>query len=364
MTAHVTEVLLDRVCLPMSRSKPKGNGYGGLGMLVTEFSTDVVAAPERFALWAEATEQSHMRNLLDSNDRRDFRARMRGLDLGEVQVAALAYPHLEIARTTRLIRQSDPEVYQINYFLRGQGIVSLDRRDVTLGAGDLVVMDSSRPFRGDVHAGPGRWSHVTVQCSRGLLPLPEKTVQRLLAVPISGRSGMGGMFARWLSDLNARADEFTPADIPTLTSVTLDLLASVIARCLGAEESLTGETRKTALRARINAFVEQHLADTDMGPQTIADAHHISLRHLQQLLAEDGTSPAAWIRHRRLERCRFDLADPRLNARRIQAVAARWGFTDPAHFSRLFRAAYGIPPRDYRNLLPEACANRQQPSAE
>ncbi|MFJ9680308.1 hypothetical protein ACIRP2_19915, partial [Streptomyces sp. NPDC101194] len=42
-----------------------------------------------------------------------------------------------------------------------------------------------------------------------------------------------------------------------------------------------------------------------MTPQTIADAHHISLRHLPQLLAEDGTSPSAWIRHRRLERCRL-----------------------------------------------------------
>ncbi|WP_234365465.1 helix-turn-helix transcriptional regulator [Streptomyces sp. RTd22] len=101
-----------------------------------------------------------------------------------------------------------------------------------------------------------------------------------------------------------------------------------------------------------------------MTPQAIAAAHHISLRHLQQLLAEDDTSPAAWIRHRRLERCRLDLADPRLNARPIQAIGAHWGFTNPTHFSRLFRATYGIPPRDYRNLQPKACANRQQPCAD
>ncbi|BDM74973.1 AraC family transcriptional regulator (plasmid) [Streptomyces nigrescens] len=333
-------------------------------MLVTEFSTDVVAAPERFALWTEATEQSHMRNWLHSNNRTDFRARMRGLDLREVQAAALAYPHLEIARTTKLIRQSDPEVYQINYFAGGQGILSLDRRDTALSTGDLVVLDSSRPFRGNVHADPGRWSHVTMQCPRGLLPLPEKTVQRLLAVPISGRSGMGGVFARWLADLNARAGEFTPADVSTLTSVTLDLLASTLARFLEAEEALTPEARRTALRARINTFVEQHLADPAMTPQTIADAHHISLRHLQQLLAEDGTSPAAWIRHRRLEGCRLDLANPHLHTRPIQAITARWGFTDPKHFSRLFRATYGIPPRDYRDQSREACANRHQPCAD
>ncbi|MEU1784945.1 helix-turn-helix domain-containing protein [Streptomyces sparsogenes] len=333
-------------------------------MLVTEFSTDVVAAPERFALWEEATAQSHMRNRLRSNDQDDFRAKMRVLDFGKVQVSALAYSHLGIARTAKLIRQSDPEVYLINYFLAGEGTISVDRDDKVLSTGDLLVTDSSRPYCGNVRAVPDRWSHVTVQCPRRLLPLPEKRVQSLLAVPISGRHGMGGVFARWLADLNARAGEFTPADIPTLASVTLDLLTSALAGCLEVEVTLSPEARRSALRARINAFIEQHLADPALTPQAIADAHHMSLRHLQQLLAEHDTSAAAWIRHRRLERCRLDLINPRLNARPIQAIAERWGFTNPTHFSRLFRATYGIPPRDYRRLPPKACANRQQPCAE
>ncbi len=333
-------------------------------MLVTEFSTEVVAAPERFELFAETTGRSHMRSRLRSDDQDDFRAKMRVLDLGELQISAMSFSHLEIARTARLIRQSDPEVYLINYFLRDEGVLSQAGSELTLGVGDLVMLDSSRPYRGDVHAVLGRWSHVTVQLPRELMPLPDKTVQALLGAPIDGRRGMGGVLVRWLTDLNARACEFTPADIPSLASFTLDLLASAIARCLEAEEELSPEARRNALRAQINTFVEQHLADPAMTPQTIADAHHVSLRHLQQLLAEDDTSPAAWIRHRRLERCRLDLTNPHLNARPIQAIAERWGFTSPTHFSRLFRDTYGISPRDYRNLPPKACANRQQPCAE
>jgi transcriptional regulator GlxA family with amidase domain len=32
----------------------------------------------------------------------------------------------------------------------------------------------------------------------------------------------------------------------------------------------------------------------------------------------------------------------------VSAIAARWGLIDAAHFSRLFRAAYGLPPAEYR----------------
>lgn len=32
----------------------------------------------------------------------------------------------------------------------------------------------------------------------------------------------------------------------------------------------------------------------------------------------------------------------------MSAIAARWGLVDAAHFSRLFRAAYGLPPTEYR----------------
>jgi hypothetical protein len=85
----------------------------------------------------------------------------------------------------------------------------------------------------------------------------------------------------------------------------------------------------------------------------------------QEDLQEHDMTVAAWIRSRRLDRCRRDLADPGLWARPVSAIGARWGFPDGAHFSRVFRAAYGIPPREYRRRAARAravnhlCARRQ-----
>ncbi|QES47002.1 AraC family transcriptional regulator [Streptomyces venezuelae] len=318
-------------------------------MLVTEFSTEGVAAPERFPLWAEAAATSHMRNRLRSNARDDFRARLRTVALAEAQLSALAFPHLEIARTNRLIRQADPEVWQVSYLAAAHGTVSLLRSETTLRPGDLLVLDSSRPYHGNIHTPGGEWSQLTLQIPRALLPLPEKLMQSMLAVPIGTGSGMGALLARWLTDLNTRAHEFTPADVSALTTMTLDLLSSVVARCRDAEDAMDPESRRRALQVRILDFTRRQLADPRLTPESIAAAHGISTRLLYTLFREQGLTVAAWIRTCRLERCRRDLADPRARAHTVHAVAARWGFTDPAHFSRAFRTAYGMTPTDYRH---------------
>ncbi|MFI9628893.1 helix-turn-helix domain-containing protein [Streptomyces sp. NPDC052042] len=319
-------------------------------MLVTEFTTEVVAAPERFALWEDIAERSHLRNVLRSEEKDDFRARMRLLTLGEAtQISALALPHLNVLRTPRLIRQYDPEVYQVQCVIAGSGRLTYAGCTREYGSGHLVMADSSRPLDVTLRATPEKWSSVVATVPRALLPLPERVVRPLIGVPIPSGSGMAAVLGRWITDLHHRAHEFTPRDVPALASVTADLLTSMVGRCLDAEHAVPPEARRSALRVETRKFVERNLGDPRLTPQAVADAHHISLRLLQQLFAENGSSPAAWIRQRRLERCRADLADPSLAGASIQAVAARWGLTDPAHFSRLFRAAYGLPPREYRH---------------
>lgn len=318
-------------------------------MLVTEFSTGDVAPRDRFASFEAFATQSHIRTVLRSNQQDDFRARMRVLELGELQVSALTYPHLEVVRTPKLIRQGDPEVYEINSVLAVSGRMSQDGHEATFRSGDLVLLDSSRPFRVWLDAAPDRVATVVARIPRALLPLPWTAVRRLVATPIPATHGMSGVFHRWLADLAANAGGFTPANVPTLASITTDLLTSLLGRHLDTGETMTPQSRRRTLRVQVHDFVRQHLGDPSLSPVTLAEAHRVSVRSLQQLFADEGTTPAAWIRHLRLERCRHDLADPRLRLRPVHAVAARWGFTDAGHFSRAFRAAYGVPPRDYRH---------------
>ncbi|GAB2902428.1 helix-turn-helix domain-containing protein [Streptomyces mayteni] len=317
-------------------------------MSVTEFSTEIVAPRDRFALFAQAAHRSHVVSRLNSDHRHDFAAGMRLLSLGELQLSALTFPQLDVLRTPPLIRRSDPEVFMVNCVVDGSGSVGVVKRDTGFGVGDILLLDSSRPYDGRFRPGADGCGQLVAQFPHRMLPLPEKALRRLLAVPLSGQRGLGGVLRRWMTDLHARADEFTPADLPALASVTMDLLAALFGQALDSEEALPPDSRRRALRRRVRDYVGRHLADPTLSPRTIAAAHHVSVRHLHQLFEEDGTTPAAWIRSLRLERCRRDLTDPTLDARPVAGIGLRWGFTDPAHFSRVFRAAYGMPPGAYR----------------
>ena len=74
----------------------------------------------------------------------------------------------------------------------------------------------------------------------------------------------------------------------------------------------------------------------------------MSKRYLHRLFEEDGSTVSGWIRQLRLERCRRDLADPSRRDETVTSIGARWGLTNPAHLSRLFRDVFGVSPTEYR----------------
>jgi AraC-like DNA-binding protein len=155
------------------------------------------------------------------------------------------------------------------------------------------------------------------------------------------------------------------ADVDPTRAVQLAVLAYAALEVLGIRDGhepdngrtlLPPENRRQALLRRIHAFIESHLGDPQLSPAAVAAAHHISLRYLHKLFEPGTHGVAAVIRQRRLERCRDDLLDPAQVDRPVAGIAARWGFSSAAHFSRVFREAYGLPPAEFRRAyrLPAA----------
>jgi AraC family transcriptional regulator len=86
---------------------------------------------------------------------------------------------------------------------------------------------------------------------------------------------------------------------------------------------------------------------TPLALTEMAAAAGISTGHLSRLFsAEYGIGPVAAIELVRLARSATLLQRSNLT---VGAVASACGFANPFHFSRRFRAVYGVPPRNYRS---------------
>ncbi|MFI1566867.1 helix-turn-helix domain-containing protein [Streptomyces sp. NPDC020490] len=316
--------------------------------MITVYDSDRVLPSQRVEAWAAATALSLVPTRMQITAPAEFGARLGVLRLGAVQLSEMSYARLNSQRTPRLIRQSDPEQYQIAAVLSGEQGIEQQRRQAVLRSGDLVLYDSSRPFTATASADGTRSGSLLLQFPKTLLPFPAERLAGLLAVPLPGRQGVGKLLAGMLRELAEEHRHLGPVDLARLGTTAVDLTAHLVGHLLERESGLPPETRSRSLFLQITAFVQAHLGVDGLGPEMIAAAHHLSARTVQRLFQQQGTTVSAFVREQRLGRCRRDLADPSLAHHSIRSVAARWGFPRPAEFTRTFRAATGLSPSEYR----------------
>jgi AraC-like DNA-binding protein len=320
------------------------------GSMSTVIRTDEVSPGDRLGYVQDITATTWVPMECRSDYRADYRAEFRASGLGAMQVVVMDVMPITVCRTPQLISQADPDMLKVLLVCGGgTSIVAQGGQEARLSAAELALYDTRRPY--EVSCGVGQDTPIrllTFMFPPSLLPLSRNRLSSLTAVRIPASTGLGDLTSQFLLQLARNVDHYSPAEAARLSTAALEVLATRLARELDIHDWGTPEARRHALLTTVQGFIQQHLGDTWLTPATIAAAHHISLRSLQQLFHDEGLTVAGWIRQRRLEHCRRDLADPALAARPVAAVAARWGFTNAADFSRAFRAVHGIPPAQYR----------------
>jgi AraC-like DNA-binding protein len=277
-----------------------------------------------------------------------FRARSTTHRLGCVQITTVEADAIDARRTRRQIAQGDRDTINVSVQKGSSGLVVQDGREALLSPGDLTFYDTNRPYSLRFAE---RYGLQIFALPRQALGLSDDELRRLTAVAMRPDEGLAALVTSFLARLAADAAGYQPQTGDRLARNAVDLLTTLAAERLGHGSASGGDSATTALRLRIQAFIDRHLSDPDLSPGTIAAAHHVSVRYVHYLFQEQGTTVGRWIQHRRLEACRRELARRANGGVAVAAVAQRFGFTSPAHFSRAFRAAYGMSPREWRAVV-------------
>jgi AraC-like DNA-binding protein len=231
--------------------------------------------------------------------------------------------------------------FVLGVLLRGRGRLQTGSRDEQLAPGSMVVYPHG-DFQLDL-VGPYHYM---------VASLPIAGVGRTAAEFGDGAdarqltSSPALLLSTLLASLPSTVDSLTLGVRAQLSDTVMSLL------CAALDETDAGSrSGPPALYSQVLDWIELHLADEDLSPRRVADAHHISPSYLFKLFRAQGNTLGDHITMRRLDRIRADLADPDQGRHAIQTIGARWGFPDPSHLSRAFRGRYGAAPRAYRGSV-------------
>lgn len=239
--------------------------------------------------------------------------------------------------------------------VEGEASLSTDHRHEHLRAGEIVCVPEcvcaelaiNTAFRLlTVHFGP------TLPNARPAAPLPISAVRLI--------GGTGELFTRLLFSLADAFDTIATVDLKALqpfeTAIT-EFVTAALASCRA--HVLPGMTQsRVAVFSRVCDRIDARLAEADLSLAAIAADEHVSARYLQKLFEKSGSSFSSYLRTKRLERCRADLANPLYERLSVSDICYRWGFNDPSYFSHAFRDQFGMSPTAYREHITVSPAAR------
>jgi AraC-like DNA-binding protein len=243
-------------------------------------------------------------------------------------------------RTKLDIRRDDMVHYYVTGPLTGGSTIIHDDRVVNVAAGDVILLDSTRPvtFIPTTRHRYDQWF---------ALKLPRQTlVSHLGFEPQAGACGRRqAQAARLLGQLALDSVSNTE---PACASAD-NFMGLVVYDLLGAlfpPPAPLGSRHTDKLFARVCGIIKDRFADPDISPREVAAKTGISLRYLQKLFTARGSTCSHYISSLRLDHAAHLIERRALTktGQPLSDIAYACGFRDYTSFTRGFRQRFGAPP--------------------
>jgi AraC family transcriptional regulator, positive regulator of tynA and feaB len=243
-----------------------------------------------------------------------------------------------VERDHRDIRLDGVEDYFFLFRFRGRAVMKRDEEAVWLTAGDGILIDAARPAK---FFDEEPWHNFALR-------LPRLELMTHLGSDPQGRpvrpndSPPGQLLLQLIESAKQEPPWEALSANPYMKLVVYDLLGALFA----PSDHSSGSRHTEKLFARVRGVAKEGFADPDFGPAEVAARVGISLRYLQKLFTERGSTCSEFIYALRLDHA------ARLLSRRgslhsgqpLSEIAYACGFHDYTHFARKFRSRFGYAP--------------------
>lgn len=275
----------------------------------------------------------------------DISVRIGLVAMGAIRICAARATAVTLRRTERLARKDEEPAVTLGVQMTGSSLVVQNGRECLLTPGEFAVYESIDPY---THIFDEAVDYRFIRFPRAALALPDRLLRDVTAVPLGSDNLVARLAFTYFSQLAVSDELQQGVHADAVVEPSVELLRAVLTSQHG-NSMLARAPLEATLSLRITQYIREHLGDPGLSAARIAAAHDISVRHLYAVLSRSGISLGDWIRTRRLAACRRELAGSNGRLRTIAAIGRSWGFVEATHFSKVFKQAYGISPRAWRD---------------
>jgi AraC-like DNA-binding protein len=310
----------------------------------TAITTRTMDPPYRSRGWHEAIAATYFPLDLRFAEPDRFSGDLSIWQIGDVSISRNISAGLMYRRSRSHLSAERDEQFLVTVPTRSEVVFAQGGKELRCGPGSFFLERSHEPYEFSHSELAEMW---VIKIDGKALAGRIRSPDRFCSVQFDAKNGAGGLFSDMLQLIPGRVDAMSSEARAIVAGHLIDLLVLSIK---SDERTLTSgsSTVREAHLSRIEGFARRNLNRADLDPELIARACGISLRYLHELFRDTNQTIGQWIRRQRLEACHAQLRDP-ANRLTVTEIAYRFGFSDHAQFSRVFRSHFGMSPKELRD---------------
>lgn len=295
-------------------------------------------------VWGENVGSNVLSFQFATQGAQEFRGDFESANFLSASVFAMTAGDHAAERTLEHIRHDPDEYLIVTFQIAGMLTLTQDDRRITMSPGQFGLYLSSRPVLLECY---GNYESRSVR-----IPLDRFTAgfieaEDFGAMVFDASSGMAPPVLGFLTGLFATDSSLAASTRAHVANHLVSMVEAMLADAHLPDREITRSASEKLLEECMT-YIEEHLSDSQLTPQAVAAAAHISARYLQQIFRQSGTTCTNYIRFRRMDRVRSDLANPECALDPIEKLLQRWGVQNPSHFGQVFRRIEGCTPTEFR----------------